>query len=358
MSIAPPEDENIKKIVESCRYLMERYVYYLDKNRDKATIKEETIISNISEILRYAPLDFVRMLSVDQIVNIIQQVNFAVLPDAEDIIYKLIKSSCENMQFDAFKILCAVNFSNLDFNLGTLLAILSVFSRISTFAKKLYEVNCNSASTIEVDVSAKDERINELYNRISALEKENLSIKVIKGSYFTPIKHKPKDYIENIFQAISHGSLASVQYLYEVEHINMEQTDDNGNTPLLLSILRGRKYIMRYLIENVNANRLAKNNNGRGILHTACANGRFDLAKNLLSAYGMKGQINSVDHFGNTPLHRAAYYGIKPEMIEFLLTQGADKMRRNNNGLTPYDVACAGATNQSNYHQIRDILRP
>lgn len=81
----------------------------------------------------------------------------------------------------------------------------------------------------------------------------------------------------------------------------------------------------------------------RGDYATPFAGQYSQKALAVMLAYG--GEINGKDNAGRTALHGAASWGWN-EAVDYLVSQGADLMAKDNNGLTPLDMAM-GKTNAS-----------
>ena len=84
-------------------------------------------------------------------------------------------------------------------------------------------------------------------------------------------------------------------------------------------------------------------------IHEAFKAGNIEAVKQHLAAgtdVNAKGP-----NAGLTPLHRAAYYGLK-EIVELLLDKGADVNAKDDGGDTPLDVAMLG-----NDKETADLLR-
>ena len=81
------------------------------------------------------------------------------------------------------------------------------------------------------------------YNReIKTLKKETGTlqnkIKEEKKTYFPPITEKPSDFESDICKAAEKGKLASVQYLFEQCHANVETKDSYGWTPIINATIK------------------------------------------------------------------------------------------------------------------------
>lgn len=72
-------------------------------------------------------------------------------------------------------------------------------------------------------------------------------------------------------------------------------------------------------------------------IYDACRDGDVEILSTLIKA---RTDINAVDNFGNTPLFYASA-SADPEIVEYLLSLGADPDIANSRGLTPVNVAMA-----------------
>ncbi|GEM_PF-1703140 len=110
--------------------------------------------------------------------------------------------------------------------------------------------------------------------------------------------------------------------------------DKDGTTPLYWVAKGGRKEFAELLLTK-GANVKAKNDGGVTPLHWAAAHGHTEIVEVLLA----KGaDVHAKENNGWTPLHSAAYYGRK-EVAELLLAKGADINAKDNVGSTPLNQA-------------------
>ncbi len=121
----------------------------------------------------------------------------------------------------------------------------------------------------------------------------------------------------------------------------MEQTDGDGRTPLFYAVAKDDANRVRALIE-AGANVNVRDKNGETPLHVAAKEFRLAAAA-MLIAYGAK--VDAQDNQGNTPLFRAVFESRgRGEMIQQLLSAGADKMLLNRYGVSP-EMAARSITN-------------
>ena len=74
------------------------------------------------------------------------------------------------------------------------------------------------------------------------------------------VTQKPSDFEPDICKAAEEGKLSSVQYLFEIEGINVETNDSYGWTPLHYVSSNGHFDIVQYLVEECHCNVEAKDN--------------------------------------------------------------------------------------------------
>ena len=186
-------------------------------------------------------------------------------------------------------------------------------------------------------------KLNELYreelqlaerdyeHEISEMKKEIKDLNKRKTeSVFSPVTEKPRNFIENIHFAARIGNLASVQYLFEVMHVNVEEKDESGFTPLYYATMKGCLLVVKYLIEHCRVKIEEKTKDGKTLvniaalycsgevlkyyieechanpktiskmaLHYACDRNNTDVVKYLIEKCGIK--VNAKDTDRNTP---------------------------------------------------------
>lgn len=134
-------------------------------------------------------------------------------------------------------------------------------------------------------------------------------------------------------QAILNGDQSTISTLL-AEGANLEATDEQGMTPLLLAIKQGRRDVVELLL-NHGANIHHAANDGVTPLFLAIRERRADLVALLLDKgadANARGAISGV-----TPLHVGAYAG-DAEILRLLLRHGANKHARMTSGELPVDL--------------------
>jgi ankyrin repeat protein len=170
-------------------------------------------------------------------------------------------------------------------------------------------------------------------------------------------------FCDPIHDAARNGDLRKVKALLK-DHPDLVSSKDSnlGGTPLHWAAISGRKDVAQWLLSMAAEVNARDANFGRTPLHWAAENGYRDVAELLLAN---KAAINGKDDDGKTPLHCAASYGAlefwktdinaktntgnmlsqsaasvrNREVIEMLLTKGAEVNTRDKNGNTPLHTA-------------------
>nr|CEL76325.1 TPA: Ankyrin repeat containing protein,putative [Toxoplasma gondii VEG] len=144
-----------------------------------------------------------------------------------------------------------------------------------------------------------------------------------------------------LFQAIRDSNREQLVLLLEQAHANVNHTNANGTTPLILAAQLDRASLVEILLAN-GADSNAQERlelGGNTALHYAAKNGNREVAVLLLS-HGA--QANVQDKLGRTPLHTACRYG-SPTVVQALLSKGADPSSRDYSG-EPVFCKSAGFT--------------
>jgi len=165
-----------------------------------------------------------------------------------------------------------------------------------------------------------------LYERSKTLEEQTKVLLLLKAAD-DPERLIFKTGRSAFFEACWHGNIPFVKYCLDNYPDSCKKVNSNNANILsqiirriFFSTLKDHLQIMQLLIDN-------------GI------------------------DINQQDKFGDTPLHRACYYGILPE-VELLIKAGADTTLKNKKGLTPLEYAKKSLTKalqNENYQDHRFI---
>ena len=127
-----------------------------------------------------------------------------------------------------------------------------------------------------------------------------------------------------------------LEKLKAVRREDVDTKDRAGRTALHHAILSGELSAVRWLVAN-GADPGAKDNECWTPLHYAAQEHRPDIARSLLDGGAL---VDAADANGNTPLWRAVFDSRgRPEMIQCLLSYGADRTLANQHGVSPLDLA-------------------
>ncbi|WP_449400789.1 ankyrin repeat domain-containing protein [Chryseobacterium wanjuense] len=151
---------------------------------------------------------------------------------------------------------------------------------------------------------------------------------------------------KSIFDIARTGTVTEVKELMKQNPDIINQTNDQGFSPLILACYRGNVEVAKFLMENV------KDINYKSQEGTALAGLSVKYNKDLVE-YILKKNANPnlADATGSTPLFWAVKFGNK-ELIELLLKYKADKTIKDSQGMTPFEYAL-----QTNNKEIINLLK-
>ena len=116
----------------------------------------------------------------------------------------------------------------------------------------------------------------------------------------------------------------------------IENTDEDGQTPLYWAALRGDYQALSLLIE-AGANINASNKHGARILTAAIILGDSRCLQKIMETPNC--EINYMQLDGYTPLHLSCRHNVHLQVIEYLVRHGANRTARTNLGHTPLMIA-------------------
>lgn len=156
-----------------------------------------------------------------------------------------------------------------------------------------------------------------------------------------------------------HASVA--QWLIDEVLADIDSRDTYQQTSLHHAAVKGHGTVAHLLL-NRGADAMARDRAGWTPLHAAARSGFTDAAAELIahanetSAEEAKAMVNCAGPRGETPLHRAAYWGHAP-MVEMLLEHGAVFDQPDDAGRRPFDVVCGGGSGQTAIPKLSKLLR-
>ncbi|GAA49883.1 transient receptor potential cation channel subfamily A member 1 [Clonorchis sinensis] len=128
--------------------------------------------------------------------------------------------------------------------------------------------------------------------------------------------------------------------------------DDEGFSPIHIAVNTGNMELIKACLDR-GANVLAQDLAGQTPLHYACTRGDLDCAKALLEhnpKYKAR-MISTVNRDGRGPIHLAAMYD-HPNLIDYLLSQGAELNARDNKSMTPLLLAGSKGSVEASKHLV------
>lgn len=131
--------------------------------------------------------------------------------------------------------------------------------------------------------------------------------------------------------ALRDGSLKAARALVEAPKTDVNATNGNDESPLMMAAMRGQQEFVDLLLKRD----AAVNKPGWTPLHYAATTGQVPIMKQLLERHAF---IDAQSPNGTTPLMMAAMYGTR-ESVQLLLAEGADTAMKNQQGMTAIDFA-------------------
>jgi uncharacterized protein len=161
------------------------------------------------------------------------------------------------------------------------------------------------------------------------MKKLILLMSIFLGFIVTSAQEKAK----SIFDIARNGTVAEVKQLIKQNPDIINQTNENGFSPLILACYRGNVEVAKFLIDNVKDVNY-KSQEGTALAGLAVKYNK-DLVEHLLKK---NANPNITDATGSTPLFWAVKFGNK-ELTELLLKYKADKSIEDAQGKTPFEYA-------------------
>lgn len=151
---------------------------------------------------------------------------------------------------------------------------------------------------------------------------------------------------KSIFDIARSGTVSEVKELMKQNPDIINQTNENGFSPLILACYKGNVEVANFLMDNV------KDVNYKSQEGTALAGLSVKYNKDLVEHILKKNaNPNITDATGSTPLFWAVKFGNK-ELTELLLKYKADKSIKDAQGKTPFEYGL-----QTNNQEIINLLK-
>jgi len=132
--------------------------------------------------------------------------------------------------------------------------------------------------------------------------------------------------------AIREKSSKVIDVLLGDKDIDVDLSDKNGETPLMMASIEGNLPLVKTLVMGYKAQ---LDHIGWTPLHYACAKGQLEVALFLVANGAI---VDSMSLGNTTPLMMAVQSG-NEQLVKLLLDKGADLQLRNSQGLTAIDIA-------------------
>lgn len=132
--------------------------------------------------------------------------------------------------------------------------------------------------------------------------------------------------------AIRDRSYAVIEVLLTAKDMDVDLSDKNGETPLMMASINGDLPLVQTLVLK---NRAQLDHISWTPLHYACAKGHLDVAQFLLANGAI---VDSLSLGGTTPLMMAVQSG-NDYLVKLLLDKGSNLQLRNEAGFSAIDIA-------------------
>ncbi|MCX7870566.1 MAG: ankyrin repeat domain-containing protein [bacterium] len=141
------------------------------------------------------------------------------------------------------------------------------------------------------------------------------------------------EYLKNFKKLILNNDIEKIKNILENDYFILIRKDYNGFTPVMWAIMYNKIDVLKIMSDYFISLNLRDDNNLTP-LHWASKLNNFNALKLLVNFY----DINSIDNFGNTPLHYAC---MNQNLIitNYLLSKGASPYITNISNLSPIDLA-------------------
>lgn len=136
---------------------------------------------------------------------------------------------------------------------------------------------------------------------------------------------------QDVFEASRSGNINRIKELYFINKDTINAKNDYSFTPLIIATYRNNKNCVKFLLKH-HADVTYNSDEGTALLG-ACYKGSFSIAKLLIKN---KSDVNAIGPNNISPLIFAVQSKNK-ELVEYLLSKGADTTIKDSAGRTAYD---------------------
>lgn len=142
--------------------------------------------------------------------------------------------------------------------------------------------------------------------------------------------------MDDLFDALLTEDLTLLTELLEAG-CEVNAQDEEGRTALIQATIYNNVEVVQILIHNGAKLNTRDFFGGNAALHFTAQNHSLDILQILLKN---KAEVDIQDIHGNTPLFKAVFnFRGKGEVIQLLLLHGADRNLKNNQGVSPWELA-------------------
>ncbi|GIL73234.1 hypothetical protein Vretimale_4839 [Volvox reticuliferus] len=142
----------------------------------------------------------------------------------------------------------------------------------------------------------------------------------------------------SLLDAVRNNSIEAVQDILGSGCDNINECDNQQNTPLILAASKGSVALLRLLL-GAGADASRQNSSGHTALTRACAAGKVEVVQLLLQAPNAQTHLHLQDNHGNTALLWCARTG-NAQLCRLLIDAGANVNQADGGGRTPIFHAC------------------
>ncbi len=179
-----------------------------------------------------------------------------------------------------------------------------------------------------------------LFNKVIKAGYSSLLLKLLND---LKINLDMRDSLENslLHYAIKDGAKELVVFLL-ANGANVEAKNSSGETPLFVCAQKGTAlaFDQLQLLMQHGANTNYTDFSDRTLLHYACEGGSLPIVTWLIKTQKASQYLHALNNFNQTPFHFACSHKGSKELIQYLLSIGANKDTKNKEGKSPFHCIC------------------
>ena len=304
--------------------ILNNYVHAVELGQtgDQLEELETGVVNSFSTI--YKLDDFYNHLNMDNIMKIVDRVDFDEFEDVLSVIKTLLNKSTAAHPRDSVLLLNALHCSH--------------FSYLDCISLMEYFTNSDVCKMIALFASLPNIDYDQ---RIHDLEEQNRRLK--QNTKYPPLTEKPVfqrplRYRERLINAACDGNLLNIRYLIENEHNDPNTRFNDGDTSLHIACWNGYIDVVIYLVEFCKVDSRAKTYAGETPLFCACEKGKIEVVRYLVE--NVKVNPYTEDKCHNTSLSIAVKNG-HFEIVQYLVRNcKLDVNQMHFSKASPFLIAC------------------